>query len=128
MTRKYKQLSMEERSVIAIGLDQGLSRRAIASLLSRPPSAVSREARRNDSHGRYDAVYAAHRSRQRRRKPERKLKENPLLWQTVLEGLQRHWSPQQIAGTLKRMHPDEPEKRVSHETIYATIYAWPRGA
>jgi len=127
MLREYKQLSTEERSVIAVGLSQGSSRRAIARLLDRPPSAVSREVRRNDSYGKYEAVYAGHLTRQRRRKPERKLKSNPQLWQTVTACLERRWSPQQIAGTLKRMHPAEPENRVSHETIYATIYAWPRG-
>ena len=37
------------------------------------------------------------------------------------------WSPEQIAGRLKQMHPDEPSERVSHETIYAYIYAQPRG-
>ncbi|MDP1941963.1 MAG: IS30 family transposase, partial [Gallionella sp.] len=39
----------------------------------------------------------------------------------------KKWSPEQIAGTLKGMHPDQPSERVSHETIYHTLYAMPRG-
>ena len=127
MSKEYKQLSTEERSVIAVGLVQGLSKRAIARLLNRPPTAVSREVLRNEQRGGYNAVDACLLAHARRRKPERKLKKSPELWRTVTGYLQQHWSPQQIAGTLKRMHPDEPEKRVSHETIYAMIYAWPRG-
>ncbi len=41
--------------------------------------------------------------------------------------LEKKWSPEQIAGTLKGMHPDEPSQCVSHETIYHTLYAIPRG-
>ena len=126
MTREYKQLSVEERAVIAVGMAQGLSRRAIARLLNRPPSSVSREILRNGAE-RYEPIMAEDLARKRRRKPERKLIKNPQLWHWVVEGLHKRWSPQQIAGILKRMHPDEPEKRISHETIYAAIYAWPRG-
>jgi IS30 family transposase len=127
MSREYNQLSVEERSTIAVGLGQGLSRRAIALLLNRPPSTVSREIRRNNPYGRYSAEYAVHMARQRRRKPQRKLMQNQKLWQTVTAYLQCRWSPQQVAGILKRMYPDAPENRVSHETIYAMIYAYPRG-
>lgn len=127
MAREYEQLKAEERAVIVVGLEQGLSRRAIARLLGRPASAVSREVLRNGRRDGYDAVHAAHLARKRRHKPRRKLKKNLELWQEVMEGLRKRWSPEQIAGTLKRMHPDDPEQRVSHETIYAHIYATPRG-
>ncbi|AJT48730.1 transposase [Burkholderia thailandensis] len=40
---------------------------------------------------------------------------------------ERQWSPQEIAGTLKRVFPDDPSLHVSHETIYNAIYAQPRG-
>jgi IS30 family transposase len=50
------------------------------------------------------------------------------LWARVRELLGRRWSPQEIARTLRRQHPDEPEWHVSHETIYTAIYAAPRGA
>ncbi len=45
----------------------------------------------------------------------------------VLTLLDWRWSPQQIAGTLKRVFPDEPERHVPHETIYTAIYAQLRG-
>jgi IS30 family transposase len=41
--------------------------------------------------------------------------------------MRKSWSPEQVAGMLKRMYPDDPDKHVSHETIYAHIYAYPRG-
>ncbi len=41
--------------------------------------------------------------------------------------LAKGWSPQQIASTLKTYWPDQPERHVSHETIYLSIYAYPRG-
>jgi IS30 family transposase len=56
-----------------------------------------------------------------------KLNSSSVTWQVVLTLLEWKWSPQQIAGTLKRMFPDEPERQVSHETIYTAIYAHPRG-
>jgi IS30 family transposase len=37
------------------------------------------------------------------------------------------WSPEQIAGRLERMNPDDPSKQVSHETIYAALYSLPKG-
>ena len=48
-------------------------------------------------------------------------------WTVVLTLLDWKWSPQQIAATLKRVFPNEPERHVSHETSYTAIYAQPRG-
>ncbi|OJB68328.1 transposase, partial [Burkholderia ubonensis] len=50
-----------------------------------------------------------------------------LYWQVHHHLVYRRWSPQQIAARLREMHPDTPEQRVSHETIYAAIYTHPRG-
>ena len=49
------------------------------------------------------------------------------LWGHVERLLREHHSPEQIAGILRRMHPDEPTLQVSHETIYTALYAMPRG-
>jgi transposase, IS30 family len=52
---------------------------------------------------------------------------DPGLWRRVLCWMRKGWSPEQCAGKLKVMYANDPKKRVSHETIYAHIYAYPRG-
>jgi IS30 family transposase len=127
MGTQYRQLTAEDRNRIQRGLNEGLSRRAIACRLGRWPSAVSREIARNRAGATYDAVSAGQRTRSRRRGGRRKLVAGTALLQEVHAGLLGGWSPEQIAGRLKQMHPEEPSERVSHETIYAYIYAQPRG-
>lgn len=71
----------------------------------------------------------ARQRRTRAKAPSRKLGaalDTPLGRLVRLE-LQRTFSPEQIAGRLRRMHPDDPSQRVSHETIYSAIYLMPRG-
>jgi IS30 family transposase len=128
MGTQYRQLTADDRNRIQTGLNKGLSRREIARGLDRWPSAVSREISRNRAGASYDAVSAEHRTWGRRRRGRRKLVIGTALLQEVHTGLLGGWSPEQIAGRLKQMHPDEPTERVSHETIYSYIYAQPRGA
>jgi len=128
MGKGYKQLSVEERSVTAVGLRQGLSIRAIARLINRLPSTVSREIKRNAGAQGYVSQVAVARCKKRKFRRQRILsKASSLLWQEVQRLMYKGWSPEQIAGKLKVMHPDDPDWRVSHETIYAHIYAYPRG-
>lgn len=128
--RTYRHLSAEERAVIMIEHQDGRSVRAIARRLGRSPATVCRELKRADS-GPYSACAAADSYRQRRsrsRRP-RKLLEGTALYQHVHDRLVFwRWSPQQIAARLKRMPVEERPGLVSHETIYAAIYAQPRGA
>jgi IS30 family transposase len=126
MGSRFKHLSVEERNGIQAGLNLGLSRRALARRLHRAPSTVSREIRRCRGPS-YDAARAGQQARGRRRRGARKLQPGSVLEQAVQAGLWRGWSPEQIAGRLKQMHPDAPTERVSHETVYAYIYAQPRG-
>ncbi len=126
MSNRFKQLPVEERNDIQAGLNLGLSRRALARRLQRSPSTVSREIRRYGGPS-YDAARAGQRARGRRRRGPRKLAAGSVLERAVQAELQRGWSPEQIAGRLKQMHPEEPSERVSHETIDADIYAQPRG-
>ena len=109
---------------------QGVSTRAIARVLARPGSTVSRELRRNrcaEQGYTSDTALALHAARRRAARPAGKLDVRGVNWDVVLTLLSWKGSPQQIAATLKRVFPDEPERHVSHETIYTAIYAQPRG-
>ena len=127
MGKEYKQLGIEERSIIAEGLEQGSSRRSIARLLDRPHCTILRELNRNAGVGRYGPQEAQARCAGRKAHPAKKLEADTPLWQEVQALMSKNWSPEQIAGKLKRMYPDNSGKHVSHETIYAHIYAYPRG-
>ena len=109
---------------------QGCSVRAMARTLRRSASTVSRELGRNTLG---ELAYASHSAqvaaagRRVAARPAAKLDLRGIGWSVVLTMLDWKWSPQQIAGTLKRVFADEPERCVSHETIYTAIYAQPRG-
>ena len=129
LNQQYKQLDYQERQTIAICLEQGLSIRAIARVLGRSPSTVSRELSRNSGGAAYSCRFAQQRFVRRRRhsKSSAKLVIGNTLFACVHALLQLRWSPQQIASRLAKLHPAEAAKRVSHETIYNVIYAQPRG-
>jgi IS30 family transposase len=127
--RKYQHLSYEERSTIALGLQQGMSVRAIARALGRSPSTISRERRRNAPAAAYSCKFA-HQRYQRRRQYGRlppKLAPQSALLKEVCRLLRKCWSPQQIAAYLSKVHGTDRSQRVSHETIYTCIYAQPKG-
>jgi IS30 family transposase len=125
----YKQIDYQERETIALGIETGLSMRAIGRMLSRPPSAISREIKRNAPGDPYSCKLAQQRCVRRRRfaRPSPKLVAGNALFDVITPLLHQHWSPQQIAAHLAKLHPSEPAKRASHETIYNVIYAQPRG-
>jgi IS30 family transposase len=121
-------LGLEERELIAVGLARGESFATIARRLRRPTSTISREVGRHGGRGRYRATAAQRETRWRARRPKkRKLLRCPELAARVTDGLERRWSPGQIAVRLRREFPDEPEARVSHETIYASLYCQGKG-
>ncbi len=110
--------------------DRGSSLRQIAIQLDRSPATLSREIRRNATLKRYCATLAgkAYASRRRRCVKPRKLTANKELRDQVQSDLlNRKWSPEQIAATLKMDFQEQPAMHVSPETIYAHIYAYPRG-
>lgn len=123
-------LSFAEREEIALGRARKESVRAIAMRLDRDPSTISRELRRNrDDHGDYRATTAHARAYDRASRPKpAKLATNPALRGSVEQDLEKKYSPEQIAGRLRRQHPDHPEMHVSHETIYQSLYVQSRGA
>jgi IS30 family transposase len=117
---KGRCLSFAEREEIALGRARGETIRAIARRLGRSPSTISRELRRNaDRDGGYRATLAHARAHQRASRPKSaKLQTNLALRQIVQDDLQRRFSPEQIAGRLRRRFPGQPEMWVSTETIY----------
>ena len=127
--RSVRVLSLAEREEISRGLVSGQSMRVIAAGLGRAASTVSREIRRNGGARRYRAAAADKRAWKQALRPKPcKLALNGRLRQAVVTKLKRHWSPEQIAGWLKRKHPNCEAKRVSHETIYRSLYVQARGA
>jgi IS30 family transposase len=127
--RSRRALMFSEREEISRGVVTGRSIRSIASSLERSPSTVSREINRNGGHRRYRASQADEAAWHRARRPKRcKLVESRALAPVVASKLKRHWSPEQIAGWLKRRYPNDENDRVSHETIYRRLFIQARGA
>ena len=100
----------------------------MARLLGRSPSTVSREIGRNGGYDRYRAALADAKAFLRARRPKRcKLADSAQLRQAVAGKLRLNWSPEQIAGWLKRTHPEDGSCHVSHETIYRSLFVQARG-
>ena len=126
--RAANALSLDEREEISRGLSSQRSLRSIAYTLGRSPSTISREVRRNGGADRYRAARSDEAAWDRSLRPKTcKLACYPSLARTVSAKLNRKWSPEQIAGWLKRTYPGEPLKQVSHETIYRSLYIQARG-
>ncbi|MDQ3757083.1 MAG: IS30 family transposase [Actinomycetota bacterium] len=120
-------LSLEERVEIRLGLELGRSSSEIARRLGRSPSTICREIARNGGRGRY-RPFAAHRRAWRcARRPKPAKLARTALRRRVVADLERLWSPGQIARRLRAEFPHDPEMRVSHETIYKTLYVQGRG-
>ena len=129
-TRSYRHLTAEERETLSLGLAHGQSLRAMARILGRAPSTLSREVARNAPCDRpYRACTAQSHATARAHHPRRVRKLlNPWLWQHVTTQLTAGCSPEQIAGRLRRAYPDDMDKHLSTETIYAALYVLPRGS
>jgi transposase, IS30 family len=123
MTTRYRQLQPEERVTLASLLLQGHSLRSIAKALERSPSSLSRDVSRNggaDGKGSLSARQAALVRRVRSR-PLPKQYADGALWHIVSHQLTWLCPPRQIARTLGKMWPENPD-----ETIYDAIYAHPK--
>ena len=120
-------LSIAEREEILVGIRGGESLSGIARRLDRAPSTVAREVAANGGRDRYSAWHAHRRARAQARRPKPcKLRAGRLL-DEVTKRLEQLWSPQEIAQRLRRDFPDDPEMRVSHETIYQSLFVQGRG-
>ncbi len=121
-------LSLCERESISRGLASGQSIRAMAALLGRSPSTICREVKRNGGAHRYRAVDAEKAAWKRAKRPKPPLlATNIELKKLVTSKLSEDWSPEQISGWLKIQFPDDASLRVSHETIYRSLFIQTRG-
>jgi IS30 family transposase len=130
VTGGSRYLDREERYEIARLREQGLSIRQVAARVGRDPGTVCRELRRNGDPrtGGYQPERAHRLARERQARPKpSKLAGNPALRAEVQQMLGRRYSPEQASGRLKAMHPGDPSMQVSHETIYQSLYLYPRG-
>jgi IS30 family transposase len=128
-TRSPKVLSLGEREEISRGLVAGDTPATIARRLRRDRATISREIHRHGGPDAYRAAEADQTAWERARRPKRcRLATHARLRAVVAERLAARWSPEQIAGWLVTEFPDDPTMRVSHETIYRTLYVQTRGA
>ena len=123
-----RQLSFEERERILVGICRGESDSEIARAVGRHRSTVGREIRRCGGRQRYRALRGEREAERRARRPKAtKLSSCPRLLEAVQKGLERCWSPEQVSARLKLQYPDDEEMRISHETIYRSLYVQARG-
>jgi IS30 family transposase len=134
--RSPRHLSLRDREEISRGLARGESLRCIARRLGRPASTISREVNRNSGKSGYRAagdrgyraVRADGKAWQRARRPKAcKLAQHRRLREVVAFKLSQNWSPEQIHGWLRLRFPDDEAMRISHETIYRSLFIQARG-
>lgn len=121
--RNTQHLTLEEREEIRVALSSKMSLRAIARMLNRSPSTISREVARNRGRRYYKAVDADNRAKRMAKRPKLGVLElNRELRKIIISKLELKWSPEQISGWLRVEYSRRKHMRVSHETIYKSIY------
>lgn len=127
--RAEHELSLAQREEISRGISADLSMRRIAARIEKSASTVSREIRRNGGRYRYRAAEAEEAAWRRARRPKVcLLRQNRQLCRYVARGLRQQWSPEQIADRVAQDYPHDQSMRVSHETIYRSLFVQSRGA
>lgn len=122
-------LTVEERELIMLGIAAGDSDAVIGRRLGRHRGTIGREIRAGGGR----RAYRAFRSQDLADRAARRHRDGwwvrrSWLWDIVLDLLVNEaWSPEQVAGVLKRDHPDDPEWWVSHESIYQALYVQAKG-
>ena len=119
----YKHITTNERCCIANFLSLGLSLRKIAKHLNRNISTISREVKRNSTNGKYLAHIACENYAKNRKNCGAKGKSsNPTLIKYIEDGLEKTWSPEQIAGRLRLDYQDDKSMKIGFKTIYRWLY------
>ena len=126
--RAEMQLTQAQREEISRGISAELSAGAIAMRIGKARSTVTREIKRNGGRCVYRAMRAEAAAWRRAQRPKScLLQQHARLRRYVARGLCHQWSPEQIATRLVQDYPDEHSMRVSHETIYRSLYVQTRG-
>ena len=126
--RSLLTLTLAERENISRGIACGSSLREIAKALQRAVSTVSREVARHGGRPRYRASDADQQAWESALRPKRCLLAIHGKLQKIVAGkLILDWSPEQISGWLKIQYPEDESMRVSHETIYRSLFIQARG-
>src|SRR5512147_2147382 len=131
--RAHRKLTSQERDKIAYWYAVGESLREMARRLGRSPSSISEEIKRNKVDGRHHSIRAHQASEARRQNSHKKyvLKTCPTLQSYVVEKLELGWSPDPIAGRLRKEINEgvrPREEYINHESIYQYIYDEPQNA
>jgi IS30 family transposase len=127
--RSPRVLTLAEREDISRGIASGCSMRIIAQRLSRACSTVSREVARHGGRAQYRANEADQQAWESALRPKTcLLGTHTTLREMVASKLIEDWSPEQISGWLKQQYPKNESLRVSHETIYRSLFIQARGA
>jgi IS30 family transposase len=126
--RPPSQLSLAQREEISLGLAAGDDFAVIGRGIGCHRSTVKREVDRNGGRQSYRAWRADRDAFERARRPKpSKLMSNPVLRGEVEAGMLKRWSPEQISSRLVVDHPDDEGMRVSHETIYQSLFVQAKG-
>ena len=100
----YKQFTRDDRVKLSVLLKTGMKNEAIGRILNKNPVSVWREIKRNGIRGTYLPSVAKKRSAERKTHRKRKIENDRRLKKYVLKKLTLYWSPEQIAGRLRRQH------------------------
>ena len=120
-------LTIAEREEISLALRRGDTLTSIANELGRAVSTICREVAANGGRDDYRAWRAHEQAHRRSLRPKARKLASPELAVQVTRWLKKWWSPQEISRRLRLEHPDDPMMRVSHETIYKTLFVQGRG-
>src|SRR3989338_1855523 len=112
----HKHFTRDDRVKLAVLLKTGITKEEIGRILGKNPTSIRREIQRNSHCGKYLPGKARKKSKERKTHRKRKIENDPELKRYILKHLKKYWSPEQIAGRLRKQ-----KVIICHETIYQFI-------